>query len=171
MQLFPDEADGTPVHATCLDYGGRGLLIAGPSGSGKSDLALRLLDRPGWRLVVDDRVQLSSTDRAVLATAPVRLRGLLEIRGQGIVRLRSDELAATTRIIAAVQLVERPNEIERLPDPAAATVLCRELPLLLLWPFELSAPLKLERWMAAISGTSRQQMPVGLEVVSGGAGS
>ena len=86
-------------------------------------------------------------------------------------RLRSDELAATTRISAAVQLVERPDQIERLPDPAAATVLGRELPLLLLWPFELSALLKLERWMAVISGTSRQQMPVGLEVVSGGAGS
>ncbi|WP_040850329.1 HPr kinase/phosphorylase, partial [Nitrospirillum viridazoti] len=73
------------VHATCVSVGGAGVLLRGASGSGKSDLALRLVDA-GALLVADDQVALAADPTATLltATAPERLAGLIEVRGLGI---------------------------------------------------------------------------------------
>ncbi len=76
------------VHASAADIGGRGVLIRGPSGSGKSSLLMQLLcTDPAARLVADDQVELHVQAGRLVATAPSALSGLLEIRGQGIRRL------------------------------------------------------------------------------------
>ena len=72
------------VHATCVSLDDMGLLIRGPSGIGKSDLALRLIDT-GARLVADDRVDLMISNNDAVARAPETLAGL-EVRGLGVLR-------------------------------------------------------------------------------------
>ena len=74
------------VHASCVAIGRRGVLLIGKSGSGKSDLALRLIDE-GAGLVADDRTLLTVTGGRLRARAPQSIKGLLEIRGLGIVAL------------------------------------------------------------------------------------
>lgn len=95
------------LHATCVEWFGRGVLIRGKSGAGKSDLALRLIDA-GAALVADDQVLLENG----IASAPARLQGLLEVRGFGIVKL---PFAETTAIALTVDLCSA-DEIERFPD-------------------------------------------------------
>ena len=97
------------LHASTVASDGRAVLIAGPSGSGKSDLALRLLDR-GFTLVSDDRTILRREGEKLIASAPETIRGKLEVRGVGIVDVDS----VTDVPIALV--VELTIDIERLPD-------------------------------------------------------
>ena len=116
------------VHGTCVVVGGCGVLIHGPSGSGKSDLALRLIDQPGRgtgaqaltaRLVADDQVAITRRDNRLFAAAPPRLAGLLEVRGLGIVRL---DHAPEAEVGLAVRLADA-DSIERLPEKQAQLVL------------------------------------------------
>ena len=72
------------VHASTVTNEGRAVLITGPSGSGKSDLALRLLDR-GFKLVSDDRTLVKKDGERLIASAPPAIAGKLEVRGIGIV--------------------------------------------------------------------------------------
>ena len=74
------------VHASAVLADGRGVLIRGASGSGKSSLVLALLlaDRARNRLVADDRVRLAVEDGRLFAAPPQEIAGLLEVRGQGI---------------------------------------------------------------------------------------
>lgn len=141
----------THVHATAvaLDTGGhwRGVLLRGPAGSGKSDLALRLIDA-GGRLVADDQCELSEHNGQVTVAAPARLAGLLEVRGLGIMRvpnLLQAELALLVDLAPA-------EHIMRLPEPERETVLGTSLPRLDLAPFEASAIAKLRLAVQAIEG-------------------
>ena len=93
------------LHASCAAREGHGVLLLGPSGSGKSDLLLRLLDR-GFELVADDRVDL---ERGI-ASAPAAVAGLLEVRGLGLVKLPH---LASAPVALAVAL----GAGERMPDP------------------------------------------------------
>lgn len=95
------------VHATCVAREGEGVLLVGPPGVGKSDLALRLIQR-GFDLVADDRVEIAEG----IARAPPALAGLLEVRGLGIVRLPYQPSA---RLALLVRLDEG---TARLPFPA-----------------------------------------------------
>ena len=97
------------IHASTVAQDGRAVLIMGPSGSGKSDLALRLLDR-GFVLVSDDQTIVRREDSRLVATAPPNIAGKLEIRGIGIVEMES---ATDVPVALVVQLT---REIERLPD-------------------------------------------------------
>lgn len=126
------------IHASCVELAGLGVLLRGPSGSGKSDLALRLIDA-GGRLVADDRTDLALEDGALLASAPRPIAGRLEIRGVGIVDLPT---VAVTRVSLAADLVPSAG-IERLPVPRHCSYLGVEIPLIALAPFECSAPAKL----------------------------
>lgn len=128
----------TLVHATCVAVDGRGVLLRGPSGCGKSDLALRLIDE-GASLVSDDQVELSVIDNALMADAPTNIRGLLEVRGLGLVRLPT---AQHVRLAAVVDLVDG-DEIERLPKAATLSLSGVHLPLYRIDARAPSAPAKI----------------------------
>lgn len=115
-----------------------GVLLRGPSGSGKSDLALRLLDR-GWRLVADDQCLLSRDGDGVRVEGPETLRGKLEVRGLGIVSIPAPRVGGLRLLVDLVP----PDAVERLPGPATESVLGIALPRISLAPFEVSAPVKL----------------------------
>lgn len=74
------------TQASAVTIGGRALLIEGPPGSGKSSLALALLDR-GAGLIGDDGVTLTRAGELLIASPPPRIEGLLEVRGVGLVRV------------------------------------------------------------------------------------
>lgn len=89
---------GETVHASCVALDGRGLLILGPSGSGKSAMALQLMAL-GARLVADDRTVLVARDGALFATCPAAIAGRIEARGVGI--LRAEPLPEAEVVLAA----------------------------------------------------------------------
>jgi hypothetical protein len=126
------------VHATCVAIRGRGVLLAGPPGSGKSDLALRLIDR-GARLVSDDYTELRRSGGRLLARAPPTIAGRMEVRGVGIVELDS---AGDIPVCLFADLEREP---ERLPEAAAETLAGLLVPSVALAALEPSAPLKLEQ--------------------------
>lgn len=95
------------MHGTCVARNGEAVLLIGPPGSGKSDLALRLLAR-GYELVADDQVDVDETG---MASSPPLIAGLFEARGLGIFRLSHRPHA---RVVLIVDLAHRP---ERLPLP------------------------------------------------------
>jgi serine kinase of HPr protein (carbohydrate metabolism regulator) len=97
------------LHASCVASEGRAVLIGGPSGSGKSDLALRLLDR-GFTLVSDDRTIVRKDGPRLVASAPETIKGKLEIRGIGIVEM------ATVQDVPLALVVELRSDVQRLPD-------------------------------------------------------
>lgn len=125
------------VHGTCVAVDGRAVLLRGPSGSGKSDLALRLIER-GGRLVADDRTILERHGERLIARCPEAIAGRIEIRGVGICPAPSLDRA---ELVAVCDLVE-PGEITRLPEPASCRYLGITIPLLRLAPFEASAVAK-----------------------------
>lgn len=131
------------VHATCLAVrhgrAWRGVLLRGPSGSGKSDLALRALAL-GARLVADDRVVLTPFGDGLWASAPVQLKGLLEVRGLGICRVRETRSRVMLSWIA--DLVPR-RHVPRLPDPDCAVLHGISLPRFRLPAFDASSAHKL----------------------------
>jgi len=128
----------TQIHATCVELAGIGVLLRGPSGSGKSDLALRLIDG-GARLVADDRTDLAAENGVLVASSPRTIAGRIEVRGVGLVSLPS---VGRCRVGLAVDLAAA-ADVERLPDPRHCTYLGIELPLIALAPFECSAAAKL----------------------------
>jgi len=133
------------VHGTSVALGGDGILLRGPSGSGKSDFALRLIDE-GGRLVADDQTELRLSGDDVSMTAPATIAGRMEVRGIGILRLPS-VAAAPLRLV--IDLVPG-DAVERLPEPATCDYLGRRFPLIQLAPFEASASAKLRLVLRAL---------------------
>ena len=129
------------VHATTVAIGGRGVLISGPSGSGKSDLALRLIDR-GAKLVADDRTIVRAEGAGALAFAPETIAGRLEVRGVGI--LATEQVEGVPLSLC----VELGRSVDRLPAPRTRTVAGVPVAELLLDPEPASAPIKVELALA-----------------------
>ena len=123
------------LHATCVDIAGSGVLLRGASGTGKSDLALRLID-DGAVLIADDQVELTVEQGVVTARSPATITGLLEVRGLGILRMHAAEFA---RVALVVDLVP-PEKIERMPEPSCCELLGADIPCVSLAPFAGSAP-------------------------------
>ncbi|MBI4275192.1 MAG: HPr kinase/phosphatase C-terminal domain-containing protein [Rhizobiales bacterium] len=121
-------ADAATIHASAVLVGAHAALIRGPSGSGKSRLALALLDavRIGAlafaRLVADDRAQLETAHGRLLVRPAIPIAGLLEVRGLGIERLPFEP-------VACVRLVIDLNDetVKRLPPDTAKTALIDDI--------------------------------------------
>jgi serine kinase of HPr protein (carbohydrate metabolism regulator) len=99
------------LHASCVAINNKGVLIAGPPGAGKSDLALRLIDE-GAVLVADDQTELKIRDGGLIASAPAAIRGLIEVRHVGLLKLPH---AAEAPIALYVELAGMDQKLERLP--------------------------------------------------------
>lgn len=130
----PDDAVNR--HGTCLLVGDRGVAISGPSGSGKSALAVRLLARARAshmfaRLVCDDRMWLSVRHGRIVCRAPEQIAGMIELRGAGIATVEHEPSC-----VIGLWICLAPEEtIERLPeagtvfaDLPGASVPCLRLP-------------------------------------------
>ncbi len=124
-----------------LGGGWRGVLIQGPSGSGKSDLALRAIGQ-GFRLVADDRTVLFLSAGRLFGRAPGALHGLIEIRGVGVVQMAVLDLAP---IVLSVRCKTTLDAVERHPESTFIDLLGVAAPVMDLWPFENSAPAKISR--------------------------
>ncbi len=103
------------LHATTVAKQGRAVIIAGRSGSGKSDLALRLFDR-GFVLVSDDQTMVRKADGRLIASAPPTIKGKLEVRGIGIVEVDAVDDVPVCLFVELSEAVERMPEsgIERM---------------------------------------------------------
>jgi serine kinase of HPr protein (carbohydrate metabolism regulator) len=124
------------VHASTVAVDGRAILITGPSGSGKSDLTLRLLDR-GFTLVSDDQTLVRRSGDRLIASAPATIAGKLEIRGIGIVEMD------IVKDVPVALIVELTGEIQRLPDDSRERpILGVTLPLISVDAMTASAPSK-----------------------------
>ncbi|MFM9847843.1 MAG: HPr kinase/phosphorylase [Hyphomicrobiaceae bacterium] len=134
------------VHGTCIALEDGAAILEGPSGIGKSDLALRCIMQLNQfdgralasKLVADDQVLLERRTSSLWARAPASIAGKLEVRGLGIVDVPH---VPEARLRLVVWLVGA-DAIERLPDPAEAAILGLTLPLVRIAPMEASAPLK-----------------------------
>lgn len=134
------------IHGTAIAVGGEGILLRGPSGSGKSDLALRLIDS-GARLVADDQTELRDIGGTVRLSAPANIAGQMEIRGLGIVTVPY-QLSAP--LVLVIDLAAH-DKIERMPKPDRCRFFAYEIPLIALAPFEASAPAKVRAALAQLS--------------------
>jgi len=113
---------------TCVAVGGRGLLIEGPPGSGKSSLALALIDR-GGELVGDDGTLIEAVEGRIIARPHPQTRGLLEIRNLGIVSMPVRDSVPVAILIRLD--VEAPRFIESASWEDIETVM---VPMVRLWP-------------------------------------
>lgn len=115
---------GTCIALSCAEHRS-GILLQGAPGSGKSSLALQLIDQPGSgagspqpvsaQLVSDDQVLLKGTDGVLTASAPAAIAGLLEVRGSGIIRL--DRTSQPVRLDMVISHTDA-KQLDRLPEPA-----------------------------------------------------
>ncbi|MEO0501093.1 MAG: HPr kinase/phosphatase C-terminal domain-containing protein [Pseudomonadota bacterium] len=134
------------LHATTIAIAGRGVMLTGPSGSGKSDLALRLIDR-GAALVADDQTILVKDGDALRAQAVPGFEGKLEVRGLGIV-----DVTAAGPTAVALEL-DLSKDVPRLPEPATRTYLGANIPWMALDGRPASAPMIVELAVARLGET------------------
>ena len=138
------------VHGTCIDLDGAGVLLRGPPGSGKSDLALRMI-HGGARLVADDQVDVAAHDGVLVARSPAALAGLLEIRGVGLVTF---DALPSTALAMAVELCDDEG-VERMPEPEHVRLQGIALPLFRLCALSASAPAELAAALDVVLGARR----------------
>jgi len=112
------------LHATCIAVDGRGVVITGDSGAGKSALGLQLIDG-GGQLVADDVTAIYRDGPRLIARAPVQGAGMIEARGNGILQLPFADQAPISYFVELVDAAP-----ERLPEPAYRTELDVAVPLL-----------------------------------------
>ncbi len=146
-------ANDVLIHGTCVALGDRAGLLKGAPGAGKSDLALRFISsfsEHGAALVADDQVRVWRDGTILTAGPPENLAGLLEVRGIGIVRM--PHVAAVS--LGLIVKLSAADPIPRLPpDPLPTEELlgcC--VPVLMLNPFEASAPAKLKLALGGAAG-------------------
>ncbi|MGB0960069.1 MAG: HPr kinase/phosphorylase [Halocynthiibacter sp.] len=112
------------IHANCIQIDDKGVLILGPSGSGKSSLTADFIAR-GARLVADDRMALERRGDRVFGAAPSSISGLIELRGIGIVEMPYLEETAIDLVVDLGQ-----TEKDRFPKNNRYEVLGISHPLL-----------------------------------------
>ncbi len=134
------------IHASCVALAGKGVLIRGPSGMGKSDLALRLIDG-GAELVGDDYCDLSVADGQLVATAGPNIAGKIELRGYGIVALPFRKFAA---VCLVVDLAPE-GDIERMPEESTCTLEGISVPRLIVDARSASATAKIRIVLSSLA--------------------
>jgi serine kinase of HPr protein (carbohydrate metabolism regulator) len=134
---------GSAVLLKSVDFEPSAVFLRGLSGSGKSDLVFRLIET-GGQLVSDDQVTLERRAEKIYATPVAAIRGLLEVRGIGLLHYPVAE-AAPLRLV--VDLVAR-EDVPRLPEPETVELLGLEVPRFKLHAFDASAAYKVLKAMA-----------------------
>jgi serine kinase of HPr protein (carbohydrate metabolism regulator) len=138
MTVRPVSLSSETVHATAVAIGGRAVLLGGRPGRGKSDLALRLIDR-GATLISDDYTHVRRVDGRGIAAAPPAILGKIEVRAVGIVELE------TAQDVPVALFVDLDAEPPRLPEPGESRMVAGvAIPVAHLAGLEPSAPLKVE---------------------------
>jgi hypothetical protein len=130
------------LHATSIVFCGRGLLLVGASGSGKSDLALRIMDA-GGSLISDDYTELSVKDDQLFGSPPDAIKGMIEVRGVGLLKVPYIRSARLDVLV----MCESKTVIERLPPVIHTNIEGIRLRQLSLYPFESSAVAKLRAFL------------------------
>lgn len=133
------------THATAIEWENVGILIRGAPGSGKTELALKLIGA-GATLIADDQVILNNEENKMMASCPPQLTGLMEIKAIGIVEMNHK---VETTVGLVIDLVD--NE-EAVPEPEVAEILGIHLPLLRLNPFYLASTQKVRLAVNLIRG-------------------
>ena len=138
------------AHGTCISIDGAGVLLRGPSGSGKSDLALRLLNRKDLNvlLVADDQVYLDQRGEDLWAAASEELSSMMEVRGVGLVAV---DHMAEVRVLLVLDLCSL-ESVPRLPQASRCTIDGVTLPLYPFAPLEASAPDKVVLLARSLGG-------------------
>ena len=126
------------IHASAICVMGQGVLFLGDSGSGKSDMSLRMIAQYGAKLISDDRVDIKNVNNCLIASAPKSIQGLLEVRGVGIVDVPTID---QSEINIVVQLVT--SNIDRMPEKATYEIEGITLPFIKINPFEASSTAKI----------------------------
>ena len=127
------------LNATCIAIDNKGVLIAGPAGAGKSDLALRMIDG-GAELIADDQTELKIEKNQLIASAPKSIKGLFEVRHVGLLRLPFGKPAPVVLYIDLALLHEK---LERLPERDDISLLDQPIRRLKLPAFAASTPAKI----------------------------
>jgi serine kinase of HPr protein (carbohydrate metabolism regulator) len=135
----------TQVHGTSVVVNGVGVLIRGPSGSGKSDLALRLIDG-GAQLVADDQTEVSYENGHVIMSSNAVIEGLLEVRGVGIMAVPCVPRARLGLIVDLTPI----GQIERMPEKEFDEIIGVKVRRLRLPPFAVSTAAKLRLAVSAL---------------------
>ena len=129
------------IHASLVAIDGKGVLLCGKSGMGKSDLAFRLIENKSAQLVADDVVDLFISEDVLYGKAPDKLKGFLEVRGVGIY---SYKYLDKTQISLIVNLVDDISMVERLPFGTKRTLLGIDVEEYNLYQREISAAEKIQ---------------------------
>lgn len=140
------ELSSETIHASCVAIGGRAVLIEGRSGEGKSDLALRLIDR-GAVLVADDQTICQRKGTGLIACPPPTIAGKIEVRGIGIIEMPFVESVPIDLLIVILDAPPRFPEDTRTRRVAGINV-----PVLALAALEPSAPIKVELALKKLTG-------------------
>ncbi|QJB68430.1 HPr kinase/phosphorylase [Parasphingorhabdus halotolerans] len=143
------QIESQKVHATSVAIHGHGIMIRGKSGSGKSDLALRLIDR-GAVLISDDYCVLTPGEDKINISPPPTIAGKIEVASIGIIKL---DYVSDVPLRIIVQLKK---SAERFPmDSPTSDLLGYTLPTIVINPMEPSAPIKVEmaiRYLPRLKG-------------------
>lgn len=141
--MIPPSLSSETLHASSVEISGCAVLILGRSGSGKSDLTLRLIDR-GATLISDDYTIVKRVEGRLLATAPPNIQGKLEVRGLGMLEFQ------TAKDVPVCLYVDLDEEVQRLPEMQQPRKIAGvEVPMIALRALEPSAPIKVEVALAS----------------------
>ena len=127
------------LHATCVAVAGRAVLLVGASGSGKSDVALRMIEIGGV-LVSDDQTEIGLENGVLTARPPKAIEGIIEARHVGLLRVHFMPSAA---VALYVELVPEGTPLERMPGSATHSLLDMPVRCLKLVGTQASTPAKI----------------------------
>lgn len=127
------------VYGNCIDFDGNGIIILGKSSMGKSDLTYRLIENHGANLVSDDHIIIEKEENNLIAKTVENIKGLIEIRNIGIIKISHIE---KTKIKLIIEL-EKQENLERMPEDEFLEIDGIKIKKIKLDAFEQSTELKI----------------------------